>query len=63
MTALKKPKPEVVWMAWSPRSNWLPQAASVSKLVCQEMIKERNWASDVKPRRAMVQAPLKTSKP
>lgn len=61
MALLKKPKPEVVWMAWSPRTNWLPQAASVSRAVCQEMIRERNWSKDVKPRRALVRTPLKTS--
>mgnify|MGYP007071635218 FL=1 len=67
MTARKKPKPENVWMAWSPDSNYLPQAASVSKEVCWEMVRQFNWSDRVKVVRVRVSPPprkrasLKTS--
>lgn len=43
-------------MAWSPESNYLPQAASVSRYVCLEMIQERGFSDDVKAVRVLVQA-------
>jgi hypothetical protein len=52
----KKPKPEIVWMAWSPASNFLPQAASVSRSVCRAMIKERGFSKAVKAIRVKVSA-------
>lgn len=54
MKKRKKPEPELCWMAWSPDSNFLPQAASVSRAVCREMINEHNWSPGVRPVRVRV---------
>lgn len=54
---LKKPVPETVWMAWSPLSNYLPQAASVNKRSCEEMMKEWGFSKDVKAVRVRVSPP------
>lgn len=57
--AFKKPKPEDVWMAWSPDAGYLPQAASVSRSVCKEMIKARGFSDRVKVVRVRVSPPRK----
>jgi hypothetical protein len=55
-----KQRPEVIWMAWSPNSNYLPQAASVDRRVCQEMIRQRGWSRAVKCVRVLVQPASKS---
>jgi hypothetical protein len=56
-TKLKSPVEEFCWMAWSPASNYLPQAASVDREVCKQMIKEWGWSKDVRPVRVRLSPP------
>lgn len=53
-------KPEIIWMAWSPDSNYLPQAASVNRHICQQMMQNWGFSRNVKCVRVLVQAAPKS---
>lgn len=55
--ATMKQRPELIWMAWSAESGFLPQAASVDRTVCREMIKQRLYSNRVKAIRVQVRLP------